>query len=556
MPQRSGACVALALGAGLVVADVSIVTLALPQLLDQLQTSIEGVASVLGLYTLLLGLCLPLCARLRERVGSGSLGAVGFTAFAAGAVVCAAAGSLGLLLTGRAVQAVGGSAALVAAFDLLDARGAGRRTWLGAAVLSSAAGPALGGTLTEVFDWRAIFVVQAPFAAIAALLAWRRRLEPQAPAPPFGEVRRPAVSGSPPRWLSSVALILLSGALSAVLFLLVLLLVAGWNVSPWHAALAVSALPLAAALGTRVRAEPQVLASSGCLLVATGTLALAWVPEAELGWTLLPQALAGVGMGLALPALAGGLLSQRTPREAARLLSLRHLGIALALLALAPVITDRLEGETHLAKLRGVALVLDAPIEPQRKLELAPALLGSIDQARPLATLDAALRQQRGSYPGDERAPYEHLSSAADATLLAAISAAFRDAFLIAGALALLAGALMLPRRRFSPAVVTGALALAIVAPAVYLVERDRLAPAPVPIADPCVGRALPSATGLQGVVQAGVLKVLDRDACRLHTNREELVLASGNAAEGRRFAREHDGVAPGSLQSILEALL
>ena len=221
-----------------------------------------------------------------------------------------------------------------------------------------------------------------------------------------------------------------------------LLLVAGWSVSPLHAALAVSVLPVAAALGTRLRAEPRRLAGVGCILVAGGVFAMAWLPQARMAWTLLPQGLAGVGMGMALPALAGGLLPERTAREAGRLLSLRHLGIALLLLSLAPLITSRLESATHKAKLQGIAIVLDAQLEPEKKLELAPALLGAIDQDRPRASLDTALAAQRRRFDGAELLSYERLSSSAQETLLAAVAAAFHDAFLISGALALLAAGL------------------------------------------------------------------------------------------------------------------
>ena len=81
-----------------------------------------------------------------------------------------------MLLLFRALQAAGGAAALIAAFQVLDAghSRSGRRLWLGAALVGTAAGPAIGGLLTEVFDWRAIFIVQAPLAAAAALACVRR----------------------------------------------------------------------------------------------------------------------------------------------------------------------------------------------------------------------------------------------------------------------------------------------------------------------------------------------------------------------------------------------
>ena len=116
-------------------------------------------------------------------------------------------------------------------------------------------------------------------------------------------------------------------------------------------------------------------------------LALALLPEAKLGWTLLPQALAGVGMGLALPSLAGGLLPERNSADAARLLTLRHLGIAGALAILAPVVSHNLDTATQRARERGVALVLDAPLSPLEKIKLAPALLSGVESRDPRAGL-------------------------------------------------------------------------------------------------------------------------------------------------------------------------
>ena len=154
----------IAIAAGLALADAAVVTLALPQVLLQLDTSVEGVAAVIGVYTAVLVVGLPLSAALHNRV----TGCAGALLFAAASIGCASSDSLELLLVMRALQALGASALLAAAFDALDGGGAGRRLWLGAAVAGTAAGPALGGLLTELFDWRAIFVAQAPIALAAA----------------------------------------------------------------------------------------------------------------------------------------------------------------------------------------------------------------------------------------------------------------------------------------------------------------------------------------------------------------------------------------------------
>ena len=105
--------------------------------------------------------------------------------------------------------------------------------------------------------------------------------------------------------------------------------------------------------------------------MGAGVLALAVLPSSAAAWIVAPQVLAGVGMGMALPALAGGLLPQRTPGQAAWLLSARHAGITLALLLIAPIASAQLDGAVADVRERGAALMLDARLPPLDKLELA-----------------------------------------------------------------------------------------------------------------------------------------------------------------------------------------
>ena len=165
----------LALAAGLVLADASVVTLALPQLLTELDTSVEGVAAVIGVYTVVLAVVLVPFERAAARFEPHVVGAGGFAVFALASLACAGAESLPVLLSARVVQAFGGAAGLAVVFELLGGAGPGRRLWLGAAVLATAIGPALGGALTEAFDWRAIFLVGVPvgLAGAGAALASR-----------------------------------------------------------------------------------------------------------------------------------------------------------------------------------------------------------------------------------------------------------------------------------------------------------------------------------------------------------------------------------------------
>src|SRR4051794_6233133 len=464
----------VAIAAALALADASIVALALPPILVEFDTSITGVAAIVGVYALVLAL--TLAARLK--------GAWGMAVFAAGSLGCAVAPSLTVMLVFRAVQAIGAGAALLTAYEVLAADGsrAGRRWWLGAALIGTAAGPALGGVLTEVFDWRAIFVFQIPFALAATVAAW-------------GRERTPTVDDTEVSYRSLAALAFTAAAFTAVLFLLVLELVAGFAVSPLRAALGVSVLPLAALAAAAIPGEPDGRALGGAILLVGGAGALAFLPAPSIAWTIVPQLLAGAGMGLALPALS----PERNVQEAARTLFARHAGIVLVLAILAPVASARLTDATDTAILQGASLVLDAQIDPVKKLQLAPSLLDDVDESNPRGQLRTAVAARRADFAPDT-AVYDRLGDRLDDVVVAAIEDAFRVSYLIAAALGLL-GAALLVRAWRKPAVwlATAASAGAIV---VSAVEHDADRPPPVTLQDPCLERAIPSTGGIAGTIQ------------------------------------------------------
>lgn len=587
--------VLIAVASGLVLADAAVVILALPPLLLELDTTVEGVAAVIAVYTAVLTLALPLAAALHGRL----TGAAGALLFGAASIGCASSDSLELLLVLRALQALGGAALLAAAFDALDGGGAGRRAWIGAAVAGTAAGPALGGLLTELFDWRAIFIAQAPVALAAA---------PALLATPMATIREHVEL---PRrdLLAGLALALLSGALTAVVFMLVLLLISGWSVAPLAAAAAVSVLPVAAVAGSFIRAPAATRAAAGCLLVAGGIACLALLPEASAFWTVVPQVLAGVGMGMAFPALAGDLLPERTRGQAAALLSLRHAGITLVLVALAPLVAAELDDQVDIARERGTAVVLDSALPPTDKIAIAPRLFAEIETENPRDALANSVTRERrrvgkgdrdllsrlerlerqlgvdtggllggleglddrfgggllddlnerlggSTSPRELRDEFDTLADELDEIVLAAVDAAFSPAFAITGGMALLAAIVLLPGRRGLRARAIGAtLVVALAVPGVYALARSELEPEPVEIADPCEERERGSVGGVEGAAEDVALGALDRAACEFGSSREELVLALFDDESRRAYEREH-GVDPRSLEELLRGVV
>jgi hypothetical protein len=409
-------------------------------------------------------------------------------------------------------------------------------------VLSAAVGPVVGGALTQAFSWRAIFVAQAPLPLLAVVFrkGWFRARPDDATASRAWVKARPMF-----------ALGLVSGALTALLFGVVLLLVVGWAMRPLSAALAVTLVPVAAFIGSLpvCRAEERVVA--GCALIGGGVGALAFLPSNDVGRLLAPECIAGFGMGLALSPLLEHILPERSLENRAANLALRHLGITLALLALAPVIAHDLDAATERAKLRTVAVVLDAPILPGEKVKVARVLASSVRSDQPLAAVRAQARGARQNVT--DRTRFDAMSHRVETVFVEAAADAFHRMFLIAGAFGLLAALiLILDAGRLVWGFAMIAAGFAVVG-AQALVDHYA-APPVVRIADPCRPRKLPHAAGLGGVAQSVVLRSLDLAACRLGASREELVLALADKSEAERFRHRH-GVDPRGFQALLRLI-
>jgi MFS family permease len=545
----------IALAAGIALADASIVTLGLPSILVELNATVEGVALVLGVYTAVLAIALIPAAWLCRRYGDAHVGAAGFALFCAASLGCGASNSLGLLLALRGVQALGGAGGLVAAFALLDGGrpGPGRRMWVAASVFGIAVGPALGGALTQAFSWRAIFLAQAPIVLPGLLVALQvARTEVAQPD------RDRASSSLPLR--PAIALALLSASLTAVIFLVVLLLVSGWSIEPLAAALAVSVLPVAALVSSRLPGGSETRAIAGCLLVAGGVGCLALLPGASAWWTVIPQLLAGAGMGMALPALSGELIPERTRQDTARILSIRHAGIAIALASLAPLISANLTSTIDSAREQGTAAVLDARLPPEDKIAIAPDLFGGLNTDDPRGELQDSIDSAKTDLDPGQAGELTNLGNRLDDVVTGAVRTAFRPTFIVTAGLALIAalvllsGALGAAALVARPAVAAAAIA-AVAAAAGYGIAYASTSRETVHIGDPCQDRQLPDTGGISGEIQNISLAALDRAACSFGSSREELLLALFDDRLQHKFEEEH-GVNPRSIFSLGPALL
>lgn len=495
----------------------------------------------------MLGLVAVPTARALPRAHPRLLGAVGIAVFAGASAWCAAAGTIEVLIAARCLQAVGGAFALVGCLELLVAEHGERRGvagWVTAGVVGTAAGPVAGGLLTEAISWQSIFVVQVPFAVLAVPAALSLRAE----HPVVTDRHRPALR-------PNLTLALLSAALTAALFLLVLLLVDGWRHSPATAAITVSVVPLAAVvaapLARLLRATPEAEVVAGCLLVAGGLVGLAVPPSAHLAWTVAPQALVGLGLGLTVDRLTAQAMELRLPRarHAAWTVSARHLGIVAGLAILTPVFTADLQDAQVPAQEAVTALVIDAPLPSADKIELARALGDQlVDQEGQVPDLHPAFAALDVD-PADRPAA-EQLERDLDQQLERAATHAFRDSFLVGAGLALLALLTAIPPASLR-ALTLPALALVLVA-AVLTVQATRGGGefSPLRTADPCEPREVTSQDeGIDGLTERLVLLGIDGAACRLGTSREALTLELGQG--GARGDEEVEALRAGLQDAV-----
>src|SRR4051795_8054375 len=423
-------------------ADSSVVVLALPQLYVQLHTSIEGVAWVVTPYNAAVAVVALGLVLFVHRLNATRVLVAGLVVFMAASIACSLAGGLGFLIAARTVQGVGAALLLAGALPVLAVlRGSaarGARVWTLAGTFGLALGPALGGVLTQAFDWRAIFAAQAPIAALALVAVVRSSVGPLAVGGTPGSLARTLPANA--------CLGLLFGALVGALFLAVLLVISVWEHSPIAGAAIVSVLPLAALAARPLerRLSRAVAVCGGAALLAAGLVGLALLPSASVPLAIWALALCGAGLGLAVPVLSDAALDRGAglARSGTLTVGARHIGLVLALALIAPLLASRVPEAGDEALLRGTAVLLDAPIGLDKKVPVALDLRKAFARAQEGETPDLRepFNAHGAAHDSEPAAVRDDLFEAIAATITRASRPAF---FLCAGfaALALVVGA-------------------------------------------------------------------------------------------------------------------
>ncbi|WP_280316842.1 MFS transporter [Nocardia wallacei] len=168
---------AACLGTLMLLIDVTIVNIALPDIADDLGTGLSGLAWVIDGYALALAALLLVLGALADRLGAKPTYLAGLVVFTAASLACGAAQSSAILVAARAFQGVGGAAMFATTLSLLHAtytgrdRGVAFGAWGAVAGAAAGIGVVLGGVLTDLLSWRWIFFVNLPIAAVAIVLS-------------------------------------------------------------------------------------------------------------------------------------------------------------------------------------------------------------------------------------------------------------------------------------------------------------------------------------------------------------------------------------------------
>ena len=280
--------VAVCTGVFMLLLDITIVNVALPDIQRDLDASLSDLQWVIDAYALTLAALLLTAGSLADRYGRKRLFAIGTLVFTLGSLFCGLAPTVLFLSLARAAQGVGGAIMFATALALLSGAFSGRErgtafAYFGATTgVAVAVGPVLGGVLTSGLSWHWIFWVNIPICVLALAVTLTKVEESSDP------------HAGRPDWIGFVTF-------SSGLGLLVLALIRG-GVDGWGDSLVVSSF-----------------VASGVLLVAFVVSQIA-AGEADVRPRAAPQAhlrrrpgrrARGVGVGLLAADLPDHLRAER-----------------------------------------------------------------------------------------------------------------------------------------------------------------------------------------------------------------------------------------------------
>jgi len=253
-PERANPNVTIGvacLATAMLMLDISVINTALSSIAHGLDTGLDGLQWVVDAYTIPLAATVLTAGAIADRFGRKKLFLTGLVIFTVSSATCGTASGIEMLVASRAIQGLGASMMFATALALISQVTPRKEERLkalavyGAAIGASfALGPFIGGGLTDLFGWRAIFLVNVPIGVTVIWTTYRYVAEGRDPTP-----RRVDFAGQ---------ITLIGG-----LFLLVLALLRGnedgWGSTGILAALAGAVVLLAAFVFVEERSREPML---------------------------------------------------------------------------------------------------------------------------------------------------------------------------------------------------------------------------------------------------------------------------------------------------------
>ena len=274
MDRKWWTLIAVCTGVFMLLLDITIVNVALPQIERAFRASLADLQWVIDAYALTLAALLLTAGSVADLAGRRLVFATGIVIFTLGSVLCGLAPSSLFLSLSRALQGVGGAIMFATSLALLAQAFAPRERGVAFAAFGAvtgvavAIGPVLGGAITSGLTWRWIFFVNVPIGVAALAVTLRRVDESRLPDAP-----RPDLPG----------FLTFSLSLAGLVFGLIRSQAAGWGSLQVLGSLAAAAVLMTAFIAVELRVRSPML-DLRLLRVPTfnGGLVAAWAVSASI----------------------------------------------------------------------------------------------------------------------------------------------------------------------------------------------------------------------------------------------------------------------------------
>jgi EmrB/QacA subfamily drug resistance transporter len=169
----------LVIGFFMILVDTTIVSVATPAIIKDLDAGVNEVVWVTSAYLLAYAVPVLITGRLGDRFGPKYVYLLGLTVFTLSSLWCGFTSSIEMLIIARVVQGLGASMitpqtmAIITRIFPADQRGRAMALWGATAGVATLVGPLLGGVLVDAFGWEWIFFINIPVGLVGFALASR-----------------------------------------------------------------------------------------------------------------------------------------------------------------------------------------------------------------------------------------------------------------------------------------------------------------------------------------------------------------------------------------------